>query len=109
MSCVFTCKGTRSIKVIISANYRLGVFGFWFHPAFDPSYPEVNKDKIQSGNQGLLDQQMAMRWTREHVKKFGGDKDKVTIGGMSAGGQSIQGNNFRLTNHKLCCITYNFI
>ena len=49
---------------------------------------------------------MAMRWTREHVKKFGGDKDKVTIGGMSAGGQSIQGNNFRLTNHKLCSIAY---
>ena len=90
------CKGTRSLKVIISANYRLGVFGFWFHPAFDPSYPEVNEDKIQSGNQGLLDQQMAMRWTREHVQKFGGDKDKVTIGGMSAGGQSIQGKNFKL-------------
>ena len=39
---------------------------------------------------------MAMHWTREHVQKFGGDKNKVTIGGMSAGGQSIQGFFSRL-------------
>lgn len=44
---------------------------------------------------------MAMRWTREHVHKFGGDTDKVTIGGMSAGGQSIQGKNLKLRKHEL--------
>ena len=49
--------------IIISANYRLGVFGFWFHSSFDPNYPSSTTD---SGNQGLLDQQMAMKWTRGH-------------------------------------------
>ena len=43
---------------------------------------------------------MAMHWTREHVQKFGGDKNKVTIGGMSAGGQSIQGFFFKDKNTR---------
>ena len=50
--------------IVISANYRLGVFGFWFHSSFDSEYQGSSEDLIASGNQGLLDQQMAMKWTR---------------------------------------------
>ena len=49
-----------------------------------------NPDKIESGNQGLLDQRMAMKWVRQYIDLFGGDKSRITIGGMSAGGQSVQ-------------------
>ena len=48
------------IVLVISANYRLGVFGFWFHPSLDPESVGL----VDSGNQGLLDQQMAMKWTQ---------------------------------------------
>ena len=76
----------------------------------DNQFPEKNMP-IKSGNQGILDQegfskapmislqkfldsktfkQMAMKWVREYIYYFGGDANRVTIGGMSAGGQSIQ-------------------
>ncbi|CBY18556.1 unnamed protein product [Oikopleura dioica] len=65
--------------VIVSVNYRLGAFGFLFSEADSPS----------SGNQGLMDQQMAMIWVAENAKYFGGNENDITIGGMSAGGQSV--------------------
>ena len=80
--------------IVVAANYRLGVFGFWAHPDF-PTNPSEDyavtyeNDAPFIGNQALMDQQMAMIWTREHIAAFGGDKERITIGGMSAGGQSI--------------------
>ena len=55
--------------IVIAANYRLGVFGFWFHEDFEAKMDEehglhFNPDLTYSGNQGLMDQQMAMIWTK---------------------------------------------
>ena len=70
--------------VVVSFNYRLGVFGFFAHPALSAESPLG-----VSGNYGLLDQQAALRWVRRNIAAFGGDPDRVTIFGQSAGGQSV--------------------
>jgi para-nitrobenzyl esterase len=67
--------------VVVTINYRLGVFGFFAHPALegeDSAYP-------YAGNQGLLDQRAALEWVRKNIGPFGGDPDNVTIFGESAG------------------------
>ncbi|HEX8106279.1 MAG TPA: carboxylesterase/lipase family protein [Kofleriaceae bacterium] len=63
--------------VVVSLNYRLGIFGFFGHPDL---WAEGS-----SGNQGLLDQQMAFQWVHDNIAKFGGDPGNVTIFGESAG------------------------
>jgi len=68
--------------VVVSINYRLGVFGFLAHPA-------LTAEAGQSGNYGLLDQQAAMQWVRRNIGAFGGNPRDVTIGGESAGGFSV--------------------
>jgi len=70
--------------VLVTANYRLGMFGFLAHPelAF-----ETGDDS--SGNFGLLDQIAALEWVRENIAQFGGDPDNVTVFGESAGGQAV--------------------
>ena len=80
--------------IVIAANYRLGPFGFWYHPDFEARMADEHNLPFDpnlpySGNQALMDQQMAMIWTREYSAYFGGSKDRITIGGMSAGGQSV--------------------
>lgn len=67
--------------VVVTINYRLGALGFLAHPALGP--PGA------LGNYGLADQQAALRWIRDNIANFGGDPDKVTIGGESAGGMSV--------------------
>ncbi|MEV0400388.1 carboxylesterase family protein [Actinoallomurus sp. NPDC050550] len=62
--------------VVVTANYRLNVFGLLTLPGL-------------SGNYALLDQQAALRWTRTNVAAFGGDPGTVTVGGESAGGMSV--------------------
>jgi para-nitrobenzyl esterase len=67
----------RGDVVVVSMEYRLGVFGF--------SHFE---DIPGSGNAGLLDQKLAFEWVRDHIAAFGGDPDDVTLFGESAGGMS---------------------
>ncbi|CAG5090531.1 Oidioi.mRNA.OKI2018_I69.PAR.g12638.t1.cds [Oikopleura dioica] len=79
--------------IVISVNYRLGAFGFMFSEALQKKLADEHgvqySDKPVSGNQGLMDQQMAMIWVAENAKYFGGNENDITIGGMSAGGQSV--------------------
>ncbi|NUO50322.1 MAG: carboxylesterase family protein [Polyangiaceae bacterium] len=71
--------------VVVTINYRLGVFGFLGLPelkAEDPQYPS-------SGNYGIDDQRAAFRWVKENAPAFGGDPERITIFGESAGGASV--------------------
>ncbi len=70
--------------VLVTINYRLGIFGFFAHPELAR---ETKHDG--SGNYGLLDQMAALRWVRKNIAAFGGDPDNVTIFGESAGGHSV--------------------
>lgn len=71
--------------IFVSINYRVGVFGFFSHP-------DLTKEsgKNASGNYALLDQLAALKWIKENIAAFGGDPDKVTIAGQSAGSFSVQ-------------------
>ena len=69
--------------VVVTINYRLNCFGFLAHPeltAEDPEFPT---------NFGNLDQRYATMWVKRNIAAFGGDPDKITIGGQSAGGGSV--------------------
>ncbi len=70
--------------VVVSLNYRLGPLGFLAHP-------DLSKESRTgtSGNYGLLDQIAALKWVRENISSFGGDREKVTIFGQSAGSRSV--------------------
>jgi len=70
--------------IVVSMNYRLGVFGFFVHP-------ELAKESGHNaaGNYGLLDQTAALRWVHENIAAFGGDPGNVTIFGESAGSFSV--------------------
>ena len=70
--------------VVVSFNYRLGVFGFFSHPDLTKE-----SDRSASGNYGLLDQVAALDWVRKNIGAFGGDAHKVTIFGESAGSFSV--------------------
>lgn len=70
--------------IYCSIEYRLGALGFMAHPQLSAESP----NKI-SGNYGILDQIEALRWIHNNIAAFGGDPDKVTIAGESAGGISV--------------------
>jgi para-nitrobenzyl esterase len=70
--------------VLVTAQYRLGVFGFFAHPDLTRESP-----RHSSGNYGLLDQIEALRWVRDNIAKFGGDPGNVTIFGESAGSLDV--------------------
>ncbi|HEX7864663.1 MAG TPA: carboxylesterase family protein [Variovorax sp.] len=67
--------------VVVSFNYRLGVFGFLAHPDLDLEAP--------SGNYGLQDQLAALHWVKANIDGFGGDPDNVTVFGESAGAMAV--------------------
>lgn len=70
--------------VTVTLNYRLGIFGFFSHP-------ELSKESHNqvSGNYGLLDQNAALLWVKKNIAAFGGDPNKITIAGESAGSISV--------------------
>ena len=72
--------------VVVTVNYRLGIFGFFAHP-------ELSKEASYkgSGNYGLLDQQAGLKWVQKNIAAFGGDLKRVTIAGESAGSISVNG------------------
>ena len=70
--------------VVVTANYRLGPFGFLAHPALTNE-----SEQRASGNYGLMDQIETLRWVRDNIEGFGGDADRVTIFGQSAGGSDV--------------------
>lgn len=70
--------------VVLTVNYRLGVFGFLAHPELSREAPYG-----ASGNYGLLDQNAALRWVQRNIAAFGGDPRRVTIAGESAGAVSV--------------------
>ena len=70
--------------VVVSMNYRLGIFGFFSHPELTKESPHH-----ASGNYGLQDQAAALQWVRKNIAAFGGDPQNVTIFGESAGSFSV--------------------
>jgi para-nitrobenzyl esterase len=70
--------------IVVTINYRLGIFGFLAHPELS----DENTEGV-SGNYGILDQIAALKWVNENIAAFGGDPENVTIAGQSAGAFSI--------------------
>ncbi|HXS07687.1 MAG TPA: carboxylesterase family protein [Rhizomicrobium sp.] len=70
--------------VVLTANYRLGMFGFMAHPELSAESPHH-----VSGNYALMDNIAALKWIRANIAKFGGDPNNVTIFGQSAGAFSV--------------------
>ena len=70
--------------VLVTINYRLGAFGYMAHPALSAEDP-----RGVSGNYGALDQVAALEWVRDNIAAYGGDPERVTIFGESAGAWSV--------------------
>jgi para-nitrobenzyl esterase len=70
--------------VVVTLNYRLGPLGFLVHPLLSRESPEGT-----SGNYALLDQIAALKWVQRNITAFGGNPDRVTIFGQSAGSRSV--------------------
>src|SRR5579864_4425074 len=70
--------------VLVTINYRLGIFGFFAHPALT-----AESEHHASGNYALLDQIAALRWVKKNIAAFGGNPENVTIFGESAGSWAV--------------------
>jgi para-nitrobenzyl esterase len=70
--------------LIVTFNYRLDVLGYFAHPKLAHESPHR-----ASGNYGLMDQILALRWVHDNIARFGGDPDNITVFGQSAGSMNI--------------------
>jgi para-nitrobenzyl esterase len=70
--------------VVVSINYRLGIFGFFATPELTAESPDH-----RSGNYGQLDQLAALAWVQKNIARFGGDPRQVTVAGQSSGSEDI--------------------
>jgi len=70
--------------IVVTINYRVGVLGFLAHPELTAESPNG-----VSGNYGLMDQLAALKWIKSNIAAFGGNPNKVTISGQSAGAMSV--------------------
>jgi para-nitrobenzyl esterase len=70
--------------IFVTINYRLGIFGFLAHPELS-----AEAENGVSGNYGLLDQIAALQWVKQNIAAFGGNPERVTIAGQSAGAMSV--------------------
>mgnify|MGYP004450899389 FL=1 len=70
--------------ILVTVNYRLGVFGFLNHPLL------TAEGGGHSGNYGTYDQAAALTWIRNNIAQFGGDPDNITVFGQSAGAASVK-------------------
>jgi len=77
-------KMARQGIVFVTVGYRLNIFGFLAHPELMAENPGA-----PVGNQGVEDQTAAIAWVKENIAAFGGDPEKITIGGQSAGAGSV--------------------
>ncbi len=75
--------------ILVSVNYRLNCFGFMAHPEITAEAPDA------PGNFGLLDQKAGLNWVYRNISNFGGDPEKISIAGQSAGGASVM--------HQVAC------
>lgn len=93
--------------IVVTINYRLGSLGFLAASVLEATEANAFQNVGDAGNYGLMDQQFAMAWVHDNIAAFGGDPERVTIGGESAGGLSVSThlastNTFRhLTGHHL--------
>ena len=71
--------------IVVTINYRLSFLGFFAHQAIDA-------EGHTNGNYGFMDQQLALKWVNDNIAAFGGDRNRITIFGESAGGQSVYAN-----------------
>ena len=71
--------------ILITANYRLNIFGFFAHPLLT-----AESGHHACGNYGIMDQIQALRWIKENIGAFGGDPDNITLFGQSGVGRSTQ-------------------
>ncbi len=73
----------RKGMIVVTLNYRLGIFGYL-------ALPQLTAESTHhsSGNYGLLDQMAALRWVRDNIERFGGDRENITVFGESAGALS---------------------
>jgi len=77
--------GTQRL-VVVSLNYRLGLLGWFSHPALRNTAANA---RDASGNYGTLDLVAGLQWVQNNIAQFGGDPDRVTVFGESAGGRNV--------------------
>lgn len=74
MFCLVLISSSKKRTILVTLNYRLGVFGF-----LSLQLPEY------SGNMAMKDIQLALKWTNKNIERFGGDSNRITVFGHSAG------------------------